>query len=477
MNPKYKIGFKTRMSDGRYVASCSCGVSQILKKIYNDVTCEGCGNTTFTWLSGDRALYPYIEILEKSGKGFKAKRTNLSLFHDKDSYSLKIKRNMVQVLKYDLVNNEIRLWKNGVEHKLNKGNYERNQSYVRFFNEIDDKEFLKLISVEETRSFFEMVYNKLSRGQYWTSPNRIYRGLSKSFEFKYMLILSNAGFENVERFNKRGHYGIRADINSNGTNPKDILRIPKFVLKYFKEDNSLGLFELKQVQDALTKVDGNRLRELFEIVKDESTISDLCICLDTLIEIHNKYNYTNLKKLALYLFREIRMNQGITSPQEGATLLLDYINMSTKLGQDYEKYPKSLKKNHDVTALNYKVKESEIKRREFKEKVESEIYKSLEIKDKEYSIISPTEIDDLIREGNELSHCVASYVDSIINDRCNIYFMRNTKNLTIPLATIEVRGGNVRQARGYANRHLTEQEREFVSKWADKKKLALNYYY
>src|SRR6185312_2279753 len=174
----------------------------------------------------------------------------------------------------------------------------------------------------------------------------------------------------------------------------------KFVLKYIRENQNVGAFEIKQIKNALTKVDGNRFRELMEIVKDESTIRDLCNCLDTLIEIHDKYDYNNIKKLTLYLFREIRMNQGIDSPSSGATLLRDYIRMATKLGQDYEKYPKSLKKEHDITQMNYRVQESEIKKKEFAQAIESEYYKSLEYKKRDFSIITPSEMQDLIREGS-----------------------------------------------------------------------------
>src|SRR5690606_3967704 len=140
-------------------------------------------------------------------------------------------------------------------------------------------------------------------------------------------------------------------------------------------------------------------------------------------------------------------------------------------------YPKSLKKEHDITMLNYKVRQNEMKRKQFEEAVKSEPYKKLEYKKKTYSIITPEEIQDLINEGNELSHCVASYVDSIVSGRCQILFLRNTEYLDKPLATIEVRGDNVREARGFANRALRLSEREFVAEWAKKKELQLNYYY
>lgn len=480
---KYKIGFYTRNKKGAYIASCTCGTVKLIAfneyRGYGDiaVVCEGCGNKDFVNLvSKSRAVTPYIEILNKDRKGFKAKRTNLSVFYD-DDYNVMLKSNMVQVLIYDLVNSYVRLYKNGESVGTRWGVLEENIG--RFFVSVNDTDFIRMISTGETESLYDFAWSNLSRNDrnYYGGDRRIYRGLLKILRgYTYMQVLSNAGFPNISRFYERSGYN-KPTINANGTNPKDIFGLPKFILSYIRENENIGIFEIKQIKQALEKVDGNRFREIMEIVKDESTIRDLCQTLDNLVEIHDKYNYNNLKKLTLYLFREIRMNQGIGNPSNGATLLKDYIKMSTRLGQEFEKYPRSLKKEHDITQMNYKVQESEMKKKEFAEAIESEEYKSFEYKKKDFTIITPKEMSDLIKEGSELSHCVASYVDSIVSKRCKIFFLRNVEDIDKPLATIEVRGENVRQARGYANRSLKQSERDFVEEWAKKKKLELNYYY
>lgn len=486
---KYKIGVtKFRVSEQDFIASCSCGTVKLLGKLNGyalrnlNVTCEGCGNKKFLnyGTHTQRTVTPHLNVLEKNPKGFKVKRTNLSVIIDEE-YNLSFKENQIQVMKYDLVNNEIKIWKNGYPVRLphHVSRYPDSTDYQRFFHQVDDIEFLRLIKVAETESLFDMAWSDLSNGKNWSSTKKIYRGLVKLFDYKHLQILSNAGYPNVSRF-KEYRYRNRNSapvINSNGTTPRDIFGVPKFVLPYIRENQGIGIYEIEQIKKALTKVEVNRFKSIMEIVKDESTIRELCDSLEHLVEIHDKYDYKNMKKLTLYIFREIRMNQGISSPSNGVTLLRDYIRMATALGQEFEKYPKSLKKEHDVTLMNYKVKESELKQKEFTEKVKSEEYKSAELKTKEYAIVSPQNMDDLIKEGNELSHCVASYVDSIIKDNCKIYFMRMADSLDIPYATIEVRGDRVRQCRGYANRRLTETEREFVTAWAKKKNLEENYYY
>jgi len=477
---KYKIGFTKHKGGGEYIASCGCGTVKLLGSLgwreldRLTVRCEGCGNTNFVNLgSQNRVVYPHIEVLEKTRKGFKVKRTNLSVFHD-DYYNVMIKENMVQVLIYDLVNQDIKLYKNGESVKITSFN--REDVVRRFFTSVDDNKFKNMVSVEETRPLFNFAWDSLSRPKTrsWGGERKFWRGMLELFngKYTYMQILSNAGFTNISRFYETRNYAINRD----GTNPKDILGVPKFVLKYIRENENVGVFDIKQIKNALKKVDGNRFRELMEIVRDESTIQELCRTVDTLIEIHDEYKYNNLKKLTLYLFREIRMNQGIDSPSHGATLLRDYIRMATKLEQEYEKYPKSLKKEHDITLMNYNVQKNEMKKKDFQEAVESEDYKRLEYKRKDYSIVTPKEMQDLIKEGSELSHCIASYVQSVIDKRCQILFMRNTNDIDKPYVSIEVRNGNIRQVRGFANRATRKDEKDFIKEWASKKGLVEAYY-
>jgi len=478
---KFKIGVVTF---NKNIAMCSCSTvllmdSKAWKESGNSSPkCEKCSNTNFIRISrGARELYPYIEILDKSRKGFKAKRTNLSLSFD-DDFNVKIKENMVQILIYNLVNQNMKLFKNGKDMNLKSYDYEGGT--IGFFSSINHSDFRKMVSTEETKELYDFAWNTL--GAKPRSPSRRFnRALSNLLKYPYMQILANAGFPNVERFFESRASTSRWStpsytINPEGTTPKDILGLPKFVLKHLREDDSINLYEIKQIKKALKKVDPNSFRELMDIVKDESNISNLCQTLDIFSQLTNEFGYSNLKRLALYLFREVRMNQGIPTPQNGAILLRDYVRMSVNLEQEYDRYPKSLKKEHDITQMNYKVTLNATKKLAFTNAVMSESYKEFEYKKKEFSIITPSEMQDLVKEGSDLSHCVASYVDSIIDRRCKIFFLRRTSSLEESLATVEVRGENVRQAKGYANRSLRKEEKDFIAEWAKKKELLLNYY-
>jgi PcfJ-like protein len=481
-----KVGIiKGSVHGYEYIGTCGCGTVRLFndlswrerERITRDTVCESCGNSFWVKLQHyeHRKVFPYLEALNVSRRGFKVKRVNLSVFHD-DDYNVLIKENMVQVLLFDMGSKNFKLYKNGKTIGLPKNTSPYNRRIIienlrSFFNGVDQPKFKKMVTHPDTELLFDFVWNRLSDNGRYGAKSKFHEGLLRLAEYPHIEILANAGFPNIERF----HNG--SIFNRHGKNPSQILGVPKFVLKYIRENENLSTWSISDIRKALEKVDGNRFREVMEIVKDESTISEMCQALDTMIQIHDTYNYNNIKKLTLYLFREIKMNQGITSASNGATLLRDYIRMATTLGIEYEKYPKSLKKEHDIMQMNYKVQESEKKRKEFKDAVEKEEYQFYKWKRKGFSVITPSEIDDLIKEGDELSHCVASYVSSVVSGQCKILFLRDTEDVDKPLATIEVRGSNVRQARGYANRVLKKSEQEFIAEWADKKQLKLNYYY
>ena len=72
-------------------------------------------------------------------------------------------------------------------------------------------------------------------------------------------------------------------------------------------------------------------------------------------------------------------------------------------------------------------------------------------------IIAPKNIEDLQNEGTVLSHCVGSYVDSIIDGMENIVFLRRIDLPNDPYYTVEVLpSGEIRQVHCYGNGDLTE---------------------
>ena len=77
------------------------------------------------------------------------------------------------------------------------------------------------------------------------------------------------------------------------------------------------------------------------------------------------------------------------------------------------------------------------------------------------SIIAPKSPRDVCNEGHVLSHCVASYVDPIINGSENIMFIRRTDMIDHPYFTLDITNdGKVRQVHCYRNGNPTNSDIE-----------------
>ena len=173
-----------------------------------------------------------------------------------------------------------------------------------------------------------------------------------------------------------------------------------------------------------------------------------------------------------YLISELPMYQGITSISEAVHLMRDYMKMSKQMSFDYEKYPRSLKKAHDIAMVNYRAFKNDLKQEDFF--MATSAYKDLEdIKSRnKYVVIIPEKPEEVVQEGNSLHHCIASYLTRVQEGKTQILFMREKENLDKPLVSIEVKDGRVVQARGMSNRSVTLDEKEYLEKWAEKKGIA-----
>jgi hypothetical protein len=123
--------------------------------------------------------------------------------------------------------------------------------------------------------------------------------------------------------------------------------------------------------------------------------------------------------------------------------------------------------SHDIAARNYRVKQSQAFSERFASICES--IKGFEFSDKEFSMVLPLKVNDIVNEGAALNHCVAAYVSRVIDRQCSIVFLRKTEELDKPLVTVEIGsdGKTVVQARGHSNRDLTEAEQKFLAKYRD----------
>jgi hypothetical protein len=182
----------------------------------------------------------------------------------------------------------------------------------------------------------------------------------------------------------------------------------------------------------------------------------------TLVEEYKCDPMSLLKYVMRYLkpFENIEHHDALSS-------LDDYYRMAARIGRKVKKYPKYLNSMHDILTANYNSYKQTYDERAFlKRKRDDLIYA-----DTDYCIVLPESTKDVVREGTELNHCVASYVDKIIKGETYIMFLRCIKTKEASLVTVEVKNNEIVQAKGSYNRKMNDEEKAFMTKFCKLKKL------
>lgn len=195
---------------------------------------------------------------------------------------------------------------------------------------------------------------------------------------------------------------------------------------------------------------------------------------DQFAELVSQYNY-EYKTLIEYLCY-LQDYDGYDYRYDIMNDLTDYNNMSYKIAVvcgrkgKYEKYPHFLKSRHMIVSKNYTIMEKNRKEELF----EAAYNGDLEFSDRKYAIIEPKTSKDILKEASEMHNCVASYIDKIIEGRTKIVFMREKEKIDDSLVTVEIKAGHICQAYQQNNYRISEEQRNFLEKYAKNKKLILD---
>ena len=474
------FGIYTRLkieNKWKFAFACSCGHK------YNTneriIPCSNCGNGRFKrvyngMINGNIEDVNF-KIIKEDISGFVATRylDNYKYSSD-DDISIEHKS---QTGNYTMVAN---FKDNQFYFKDGKGNINpfTSQRVQYFLKRIDNTD--RFISQFRTKSIKELLgsLEVLYRGNSGWGRWSFTRGLER-FVLNYnngmsgYQILANCGFE---RSFLRECINNRNSLNLKKTKPNEILGLSKSSLKVLR-DLKLKYSHIEHLRK-LDNLGGEKIRYIYEKVQEECGLYnayDFLYKSEDYMLLIDKYKYDS-KRLIDYLTREVKLQQGIDNPTEALTLLKDINKMCEDMEVKInEKYPKSLKKDHDIARLNYKVNSDSITERKFEKVVNNESYKKLKYKNNEFVVLLPNKPSDLIKEGDSLSHCVSSYIKDVCDERCGIYFARRLDNQNESLLTIEVRNSKIVQVRGKFNRHPTDKEKCFINSWAINKNLKINY--
>ena len=226
------------------------------------------------------------------------------------------------------------------------------------------------------------------------------------------------------------------------TREKNIVKLPSFIREFIKTDPQMNDKRMLALE-SLYKAVPDMSREDFEMFL--KAFPRYLIAMNYILQFMEEGEYS---------FREVcRLVNGSkksSAPKELLRYQKDYIRMCRQMEIPYERFPKDVKKLHDAVSANYRVKQDAIKAQAFDKKCAQ--YRETGLATDNYLIRFPSDLRDLIVEGNTMNHCVASYADKVIEGTSIIFFMRKAEEPDEPYITMEFnRKGELVQARKKGN--------------------------
>ena len=144
--------------------------------------------------------------------------------------------------------------------------------------------------------------------------------------------------------------------------------------------------------------------------------------------------------------------------------LLDYCNMMSKISPKYEKYPKNFLTTHKIATRNYNRLKEVFIEEDFKKVIDLKLEHTYD----NYKIVYPKTTQDIKDEAVQQNHCVASYIQNVIDGKTHIVFLRDKENIERSLVTLEIKNYKVVQAKGKFNRDVTREEQSIINKYNEK---------
>ena len=210
------------------------------------------------------------------------------------------------------------------------------------------------------------------------------------------------------------------------------------------------------------------------------------------IQKYEKHGYTKdaMWKLLAYVRSPARLINYLEKQAAGAgkpvywvmNEYMDYLDMAQKQKLDLKKdlflMPKDLIRAHDECVIFAKSHEIELKADGIREKfpkveaVMKEIREKYSFESGNFVIIVPKKVEDIIKEGRILGHCIDTtdrYFDRIQQHISYLVFLRRAEDPEKPWYTLEIEpGGTVRQQRTTGNNQNKKDAEEympFIREW------------
>lgn len=263
------------------------------------------------------------------------------------------------------------------------------------------------------------------------------------------------------------HFMIGKTVNCEGKNLQDVLKLDRSWLPLLQEVDP-GIAQLNVIQwfiNAGKRPDASMMKWCANnAIQDVSVLAELL-------------SHMTMHKLMRYADAQYEIRIASTKTPEYiryysmANLLADYrdyLRMCKEMQYDVESsfilFPRNLKSAHD-----HVVEALDVKRTAEQEKAIADSFEEwqrlYQYKGKDLMVIPPHSSKELIDEGTALRHCVGRYVKRVAQRECVILFVRKVAEPDKSICTIEVRDGQVMQARGFGNEDPPAKIKAFIERW------------
>lgn len=185
-------------------------------------------------------------------------------------------------------------------------------------------------------------------------------------------------------------------------------------------------------------------------------------------EIRDKFieNYS-LEKYVNYFYKQLKKN-GLKIT-DNLMFYKDYTETIKLLRRPMTDkatlFPDDLKKAHDETARDYKVKESEYLNKSIKKRIR-EVNAAWGYRNNELMMIAPENAKEFVDEGTANGNCVAGYAKRHASGETTIVFIRKANEPKTPYFTAEIdKHGIIVQCRRKGNLGKTPDVTAFLAEW------------
>lgn len=260
-------------------------------------------------------------------------------------------------------------------------------------------------------------------------------------------------------------YSVLQAINFNGENMRAILGVDRPYFPLLRElDPSIDQLHLiRQLLQADHKPSTEQIKWF---IANKISNADAAKELLAHMSVHKLQRYAERQfapedEAALKRVDYYKMNTLITDYH-------DYLCMCKELQYDVKNsfvlFPHKLKEAHDSAAKTLRDKHTAEQEKAIADSFD-EWQKRYQYQGKELMMIPPHSAKEIVDEGTALHHCVRRYVKKVAEKESVILFVRSVDEPDKSLCTVEVKDGQVTQARGFDNEEPPAQIAAFIEQW------------